>query len=296
MFHQLQLVNRKEGIGMATLIKIDRNGSKHYEGWITCDRCSGRGLYATGTINGQLRITPVDGGVCHKCLGTGKVLGKWIERTPEYQAKLDAKRAEKAAQRAAEIVEQKIRERAENARESLETLGIPEGKIFLFLSGSNDAIRELGGRFNTTLGWYIGHPVDGMDLMKVDMGAVFTQDDWGRFHVSINKSDLDDMKNAERARRHPGAWVGQVGQKITVPVTYNFSASFEVRSFSGFGTETMFIHNFTDADNNQLIWKTGKGICFQSGDHVILTGAVKARDEYKGQKQTVMTRCKLVKS
>lgn len=76
----------------AKLIKIDRNGSKHFEGMITCDRCGGSGVYIWMVCNGVPVPTIVDNGVCHKCFGAGKVKGKWIERTPEYQAKLDAKR------------------------------------------------------------------------------------------------------------------------------------------------------------------------------------------------------------
>ena len=114
------------------LIKIDRNGSKHYEGWVECDRCSGRGLYATGVCNGQLVITPVDGGICHKCLGKGKVLSKWIERTPEYQAKLDAKREAKWAKiRAEQEAEyEKIRaEREERERKEAEERAAEEARI-----------------------------------------------------------------------------------------------------------------------------------------------------------------------
>ncbi|MBR6623319.1 MAG: hypothetical protein IKH82_03750 [Clostridiales bacterium] len=66
-----------------TLIKIDRNGSKHYEGMVTCDRCGGRGGSDAWEYTGY---------TCYKCGGTGRVYKKWIERTPEYQAKLDAKR------------------------------------------------------------------------------------------------------------------------------------------------------------------------------------------------------------
>lgn len=117
---------------MATLIKIDRNGSKHYEGWMTCDRCSGRGLYATGTVNGQLRITPVDGGICHKCLGKGKVFGKWIERTPEYEAKLMAKRQERAEEQQRKYEEEhaeEIRQREEAQRKAEEERRAEEERI-----------------------------------------------------------------------------------------------------------------------------------------------------------------------
>ena len=105
----------------AKLIKIDRNGSKHYEGAIVCDRCGGKGYYAIGVHNMQPVLSPHDGGVCWKCFGAGKVHGKWIERTPEYQAKLDAKRAAKReaeeARLAAERAEREEAERAEREAE-----------------------------------------------------------------------------------------------------------------------------------------------------------------------------------
>lgn len=111
---------------MAELIKIDRNGSKHYRGMVECDRCQGRGLFATGTCNGELVISHVDNGVCWKCHGVGKVLKKWIERTPEYQAKLDAKReAREAAKR--EAWEKELRE-TEAAREEAERRAEEERK------------------------------------------------------------------------------------------------------------------------------------------------------------------------
>lgn len=75
------------------LIRVDKNGSKHYEGWIPCDRCgSDDGIFYVGTHNGQLIPSRLDAGVCWKCHGRGKVLGKAIVRTDEYQAQLDARR------------------------------------------------------------------------------------------------------------------------------------------------------------------------------------------------------------
>lgn len=90
------VVKLQKGQNMeAKLIKTDRNGSKHYEGMIECDRCFGKGYYAIGVLNGQPVLSPHDAGVCYKCNGKGKVRGKWIERTPEYQSKLDARRKAK---------------------------------------------------------------------------------------------------------------------------------------------------------------------------------------------------------
>lgn len=105
----------------AKLIKIDRNGSKHYEGPVKCDRCGGDGLYKWGAmINGNPQYV----GTCYKCLGAGSVVEKFIERTPEYQAKLDEKRKArheaKQAQREAEQAEreaERVRREEEERRE-----------------------------------------------------------------------------------------------------------------------------------------------------------------------------------
>ena len=281
----------------ATLIKIDRNGSKHWKGMVTCDRCSGRGWFAIGVHNGQLVPSPVDNAVCYKCGGSGKVEGKWVERTPEYQAKLDAKRAEKAAKRAAEIVEQQIREREDNARTSLETLGIPEGKVYLFLDDVDmQTVDRLGGNYNPSVRFYIGHPVEGYELLEVPMADICEQDDWGRWHFTASNADINDMKAAELAKRHPSAWVGEVGQKISTTASYHHGAYFKVKSFRGFGEETMYVHTFTDPNGNQLVWKTGKGLPLCLGDQVTISGTIKELNEYKYQKQTVLTRCKVVKA
>lgn len=67
---------------MAELLKIDRNGSKHWRGERQCDRCGGRGYYAVGVHNGELVLAYPDDGICYKCGGRGKVIETWIERTP----------------------------------------------------------------------------------------------------------------------------------------------------------------------------------------------------------------------
>lgn len=100
----------------ATLIKIDRNGSKHFEGMMTCSRCDGCGYFAVAVRDMRPVLSPLDAGICWKCHGAGKVFGKWIERTPEYQAKLDAKRKAKQEAEQAKREEEARRLREERAR------------------------------------------------------------------------------------------------------------------------------------------------------------------------------------
>lgn len=195
------------------LIKIDRNGSKHFEGMVTCDRCGGSGVYAWCVRNGVIVPTIVDNGVCHKCNGTGKVKSKWIERTPEYQAKLDAKR----------------RIKLETERAKLET----------------------------------------------------------------ERAEREAREAEIKAQKAISQHVGQIGDKIKIKGTYVRSGSWEQNSFRGWGTDTMYIHIFKDADGNVFTWKTQKGLSADYGNAVDIIGTVKNHSEYKDEKQTELTRCKV---
>ena len=112
---------------MAKLIRIDRNGTKYYEGMVSCDRCGGLG----GAD--QWKET---GWTCYKCGGTGQMFDKWKEYTPEYEAKLEARRkakAEKWEQEHAEEIakaeaERKAKEEAERLERDAEEQRIREQK------------------------------------------------------------------------------------------------------------------------------------------------------------------------
>ena len=56
----------------------------------------------------------------------------------------------------------------------------------------------------------------------------------------------------------------------------------------------LHIHTFRDAAGCALVWKTGEGHG-SAGDVFDLVGGVKAHTEYRGEKQTELSRCKLTK-
>lgn len=110
-----------------------------------------------------------------------------------------------------------------------------------------------------------------------------------------------------KAEKAMSNYRGNVGEKIDEQVTYLGSAHFEVKSFSGFGTETMYVHNFRDNEGNKLVWKTSTDNfawklneetnefdrILEAGQRVNLKGTIKAHNEYKEEKQTSVTRCKV---
>ena len=61
---------------------------------------------------------------------------------------------------------------------------------------------------------------------------------------------------------------------------------------------TGYFHLFTDDNGNVFKWSTNKALLtddyhsIDEGTRLSLTGTVKSHDEYRGVKQTVITRCK----
>ena len=62
--------------------------------------------------------------------------------------------------------------------------------------------------------------------------------------------------------------------------------------------ETMYgytyMYKFTDNNGNIFTWKTGTWIDTESVSSVNLKATIKAHSEYRGIKQTELTRCKIL--
>lgn len=196
-------------------LKTDRNGTKYYHDW-NCPRCGGEGAAE------MWKYTEY---TCWSCGGTGKRRSPKTVKvyTPEYEAKLNARRAEKWNREHADEIAKAEAERAE--REAAEAQRKAE-------------------------------------------------------------------EEAERIRR-AGSYIGEVGQKIRMTVTFDREVSFE--TMYGF----MTIYTMKDADGNTLIWKTGSGSLMnkageipESGDEIEIQGTIKEHSEYNGIKQTALIRVK----
>lgn len=206
---------------MKRYIRTDRNGTRYYEETVDCPRCGGRGYYAIAVRNGAPVLSPHDGGMCWKCLGSGKVLDITKEYTPEHAAKLEAARIKREEKRKAEWeANEAARKAAEEAR---------------------------------------------------------------RIEQAKEKAAWE----AEQAKRR-GSFIGEVGDKLEINVSYERCNSFE----SMYGT--MFIEVFKDENGNTLIWKTASGMKVPVGNNVTIRGTIKDHQEYNGINQTVLTRVKVI--
>lgn len=115
---------------------------------------------------------------------------------------------------------------------------------------------------------------------------------------SYRKSEYKRLLDANRKESE---YVGNIGDKISVKVKYVNTYSYD----TNFGTTN--IHLFVDDSGNIFKWSTNKRLEFtvkytnsnysqwyylDKGATVQLTGKIKEHDEYRNQKQTVLTRCK----
>ena len=84
-----------------------------------------------------------------------------------------------------------------------------------------------------------------------------------------------------------GDYIGNVGEKITVDIK-------ESKLITSW--ETLYgwthLYKFVTTDDNVLVWYASKGF---DGEPIKITGTVKDHKEYDGEKQTVLTRCKITK-
>ena len=206
------------------LIKIDKNGSKYYEGYCPCDRCGGAGGADVWKFTGY---------TCYKCGGEGKIWTKWIERTPEYEAVLAERRAKRQAKKQAEINAEIEAEQAE------------------------------------------------IEAKRLEQERIMKQ-----------------LEEEEKARKAVSQYVGDVGEKVAFNGIYDHCAWFDIHPYGcSWMTQTMWVHTFADESGNKFVWKTSSNALTEinEGDPVEVKGTVKDHSEYKNEKQTTLTRCKVKK-
>ena len=262
-------------MGNLVYVRTDKNGTEIYHDY-TCRRCGGAGYsdkwYYTGRI-------------CYECGGKGvspahpQIVRKY---TPEYEAKLEAKRKARR-----EKQEQELRAKADQLNAEFLAEYFPNGKMYIVANSYDCNIEELkaaGAKF--VFDWYFTEPQDGFQTVEATPAEITFVT-----HQGI-RMFIDDTWNVIRAKvkalKPVSQWVGDVGEKITVKATYDHRAWYD----SKFGTT--YIHNFVTDDGSILVWKTSIGnIGFEDGERVEITATVKEHSEYKGDKQTVLTRCKI---
>lgn len=277
------------------LIRVNKNGTEYYADY-TCPRCGGKGGADAWRYTGY---------TCYKCGGTGKVSKPTIIKkyTPEYAAKL----AEKAAKKA----EKKKAERMAAAKDFnakwLERNGFtPDGVTYCAIGNTYDIKEQLkteGYKFCPELGWHTATPKDHDHQMitiaqfgiKNELGEI-TGIDWEANKVL--KEATNNLVTVNNMMETKG-FVGKEGEKVTFTVN-GYKVLYE-KSGPTSWIAGATVYRIVDTEGHVYIWSTTtpfKDYYWEDNKQIVkvakrITATVKEHKEYKGEKQTVITRGKI---
>ena len=262
-------------------IRTDRNKTRYFSD-STCPRCGGRGIIDAYAY--------IDGGKCYECGGSGHTSHSTIIKvyTPEHAAKLAAQREARAKKAEEERRAKAIMERSAK----LEHLGfgVENGEWVIYRVVGNtypikDELKAKGFHFNPVVGWYSGAPYDEHQCQRMTEDEVLTDS------VFIEWKDKEDISpilyDNIHKEKDPSEWQGEVGARLEICAKVEKIISFDGR----FGVTNL--HMLRDDRGNVYKWSTQKSL--EEGKEYILRATIKDHEEYKGVKQTVITRASVVK-
>ena len=97
----------------------------------------------------------------------------------------------------------------------------------------------------------------------------------------------EEKARASRETAQTSTWFGTVGERSKVGYVLTLRA---VKTWEGdYGTTWMY--RFVSSEGNVAIWRSSRNIELEMGNTYIVKGTIKAHSEYKGTKQTDLTRC-----
>lgn len=259
---------------MATLIRVDRNGTKYYSD-TRCPRCGGTGVLREYAF--------IEGGRCFLCGGSGYHETHWKEYTPEYAEKLAERRLARARKGCDEY-----------NRKFLEINGFSsDGKAWLVLGNTFDIKDDLkadGAKYNNTLGWHYDREQDRYPTLEISIDDVAEKNYAWRYDWTRDAYLYIQQLREDNIPKTPSEYIGEVGDTLEREVT-SVSVRWYETHFTYRG-ETHWVYTFRDSDENTIVWITTA--CkeeIEEGKTFKIKGAIKEHREYKGDKQTILKRC-----
>lgn len=263
-------------------VKEDKNGTKTYEVIGKCDFCGGKGIIPYYSHH--------DSGVCYTCMGTGKKHYTYLVRTEEYASKLEEKRNAKAREEAKARKEKGVKEIMNSMEKRMSFItnckngSCANCKHASYCSLLNDFIDNYTNKTIDTLKYCPNGCIEYLDELSETKEY---KDNLAKI-VAIKEQAL----NKKKAQAKSTNYLGNVGDKIEF-VVKDISKLYTSSVNIGYGRELQSItYKIVTNDNNVVLWTTGT--CLD--DTIIgksIKGTIKELKEYKGEKETVITRGKV---
>lgn len=275
---------------------FEKNGKPYQRIKEKCDRCSGHGIIVARVENGQLIPIPVDNGICYTCGGRGYFI-KEVRLYTEKELESMERANERVRQKKAEEREAKMKaEFAGNRIKWLDENGFNEDEVTYVYAGADsyqikDELKDAGFCFSSTLKWHKTTRDEKYtdNLIEVKLGDLAEWSAWGKASFNRDAQKIVEEKIAATQPKVDSEWIGEVGDKIT-----NIKVQL-IRKYTmdgKYGVTTLY--GFQDENGNIINWWSSTFQEIEQGQWTtIIRATIKKLDEYKGIKQTVITRAKL---
>lgn len=268
------------------LTRTDRNGTEYYTVTATCGKCSGSGYIAY--------YGHVYGGVCFDCNGCGTETYTEKKMLPEYEAKLLARRAAKEEKKKQEM----MAKADEYNQEFFKDQGFDtNGRTYVVLGNTyaiKEELKEKGAKWSNQFGWHLPVNLPEYETVEILVDDVYNKDAFGIYRWNQWKGQdetysakIQAAKDKLYAKDSTSEYQFEAGQKVEIELNVIKINWFD----SIYGTH--YIYNMQDANGNVFIWKTACNE-IREGAKVTIKATVKEHKEYRGVKQTILTRCKVV--
>lgn len=271
----------------AKIVKVDEETHKILISE-TCYKCGGSGMYV---------IPHAFSGTCFACNGFGKIQ-KWVKGYTEEEynryMKQQARTKERKEQAREAARQEKLNNSEANKKEKLIEWGYdPENPTIYLVVGNTydikDYLKEQGCKFDKALNWYSTTPIEVSGNYNIAKLSFFDIYNWEPLSLRfVKRDDADENAAAAIAAVYPTShseYVGELKERMR-----NLNVTFiGARSFDGY-YGTTFIYTFKQGENI-LVWMTSKYMDLEKNASFLLTGTVKDHKEYKGEKQTYLSRC-----
>lgn len=158
-----------------------------------------------------------------------------------------------------------------------------------------EELKEAGAKYRGGINWYFLEKQDKYPTIELSYEECLNiYPEYG----TMSWKDLTEVQAVLNSKipteEDPSQYVGQVGDRLDLVVTFKKRSTYDIPSYAGWGTDTVGINVFRDDAGNCFIWKsTSAFFNIAEGSKVRLRGTVKEHSDYKGTKQTILQRCKV---
>ena len=258
----------------------------------TCDRCH-KGVYVTRVENGVPVPHPAYGGVCLKCGGDGYLTDEVRLYTEKEYAAMVKRNEEARAKKEQEMEARMLADYAEKKAKWLKDNEFNDSEITYIYFPANsyevkNDLKSAGFKYSPLLMWHRDNSEGYEDkTVAVPFAAIGEFSAWGTGMFYSHCQETVQTLIRESRPHSETEWVAAEKEKISQVV----ATLTKVRSFDGQFGHT-YVYTFVEG-KHIYVWFTSKILAFEVGDKVVLSGTVKKLQEYEGEKQTVVTRCKV---